>query len=291
MCVIHPAKPLWGLAVGLLLSAEALPAQELHLLPGVLEVADESLPDVAMAAVDQPEAIIYYNPRLFHRYGPLLSEFFLAHEYGHLYHHHTLVRPTAEPEAAKNAALREQELEADCYAARVLGERNRPAVDAAIRFFTRLGPFRFDEVHPTGSQRSARLLACLPNQGMANASRPNGDTGVETGPIGGDPERITFRVEVPGLGAGGYGREVRLWIDGQPVGQISGGAAPIALEISQFTAGMHSYRMSLELSGLDGMVPTEPPEGVTGMGHIAVKDGDRFSVEWTPGEKPRLAKE
>ena len=59
-------------------------------------------------------------------------------------------------------ALRQrQELEADCYAARTLGESAQPS-DAALRFFTRMGPFRFDAWHPSGAQRAAKILACLP---------------------------------------------------------------------------------------------------------------------------------
>ena len=55
-----------------------------------------------------------------------------------------------------------QELEADCYATRLLAEDNRPAVEAALQFFTRMGPFRFDDLHPSGSQRAAKILSCLP---------------------------------------------------------------------------------------------------------------------------------
>jgi hypothetical protein len=52
------------------------------------------------------------------------------------------------------------ELEADCYAASRLAVRNPAAVRAAIEFFTRLGPVRFDRVHPSGEQRAAAILAC-----------------------------------------------------------------------------------------------------------------------------------
>jgi hypothetical protein len=77
-----------------------------------------------------------------------------------------------------------QELEADCYAARTLAGIEPAAVEAAIRFFNRLGPFRFDAWHPSGAQRAAKILACLPDDAPTNVSaagrRTDDSVGVQT---------------------------------------------------------------------------------------------------------------
>ncbi len=64
-------------------------AQGLHLIPGVPEIASDTIDDIAIATVDLPQPVIYYNPIRARRYGPQLTEFFLAHEYGHIALHHT----------------------------------------------------------------------------------------------------------------------------------------------------------------------------------------------------------
>jgi hypothetical protein len=70
-------------------------------------------------------------------------------------------------------ALRQrQELEADCYAARTLSESEPETIGAALRFFTRMGPFRFDAWHPSGSQRAAKILACLPSTFSSDSTTP-----------------------------------------------------------------------------------------------------------------------
>ncbi len=133
-------------------------------LPGmVLEVACDSLQDVAVAVYSPWRGIIYYNPALQRRLGPDLTAFFRAHEFGHLYFHHTRANAMAGTGASSaDRLLQGRELEADCYATRRLAASHRAAVDAALRFFSRMGGFRFDTQHPTGAERAVRILACLP---------------------------------------------------------------------------------------------------------------------------------
>jgi hypothetical protein len=130
-------------------------------LVDVREVATDTLRDVALVAYELGRPVIYYNPILMQRIGPQLADFFMAHEYGHVAYGHSGAALTLGGD--DTGALRQrQELEADCYATETLTERNPDAVAAALQFFTRLGPFRFDNLHPTGAQRAAKILACLP---------------------------------------------------------------------------------------------------------------------------------
>ncbi len=132
-------------------------------LPGmVLEVACDSLQDVAVAVYTPWRGIIYYNPALQRRLGPDLTAFFRAHEFGHLYFHHTRANALGGSNSSSlDRLLQTRELEADCYAARRLAASHRSAVVAAIRFFGRMGRFRFDAQHPSGSERAAEILTCL----------------------------------------------------------------------------------------------------------------------------------
>ena len=130
-------------------------------LVDVREVATDTLRDVALVTYERGRPVIYYNPILMQRIGPQLADFFMAHEYGHVAYGHSGAALTLGGDDA-GARRQRQELEADCYATETLAERNPDAVAAALQFFTRLGPFRFDNLHPTGAQRAAKILACLP---------------------------------------------------------------------------------------------------------------------------------
>ena len=153
-----------GLAIGASLPGSGILAQEDGTgLPSlVIEVAVDSLRDVALAVYAPARGVIYYSPSLQRQLGPELTAFFRAHEFGHLYHHHTSANALVGAPASPDSLLQERELEADCYAAHELIGSNRPAVNAALRFFSRLGSVRFDAEHPTGAQRAAHILSCIP---------------------------------------------------------------------------------------------------------------------------------
>ena len=130
-------------------------------LVDVREVPVDTLRDLAVVVYELGRPIIYYNPILMQRVGPQLADFFMAHEYGHVSYGHAGAALTLGATDV-GATRQRQELEADCYATVALAERNGVAVSAALEFFTRLGPFRFDNLHPTGAQRAAKILACIP---------------------------------------------------------------------------------------------------------------------------------
>ena len=283
-----------GIAALLLLRGPGGPppvaAQELHLIPGIQEVASDTIADLAVAAVDLVQPVIYYNPRMARRYGPTLTRFFIAHEYGHIALRHTRAGLAALPEPTRDSVLRVQELAADCYAASRPGIEARKAAEAALRFFVRLGPFRFDAEHPTGAQRAARILTCLPEPpGPEVYGR--GETGVENGPVSGEPQPVRFQVRTPDLTTVEFGSQTVLWMDGQRVGELSNMRFPGSLLVSRFGAGIHAYQLTLDVYGFEGQLQLSPSGTVMGRGHVAIQDGDRFLVEWIPGETPRLVKE
>ena len=127
----------------------------------VRQVPTDTIRDVALVTFVQGRPTIYYNPVLLDRVGPDLSAFFFAHEYGHIHYGHS---GGALHEGELGTLRQRQELEADCYAAAHLAEQQPEAVEAALEFFLRIGPRRFDAWHPTGSQRAARILSCLPEK-------------------------------------------------------------------------------------------------------------------------------
>jgi len=160
----------------LLLPAGAHRAQAVQRLMDVRQIATDTLHDLAVAAFENGRPVIYYNPTLMQRVGPELEAYFFAHEYGHVHYGHTGSALTST-ESDLSAIRVRQELEADCYAARTLAESNPAAVEAALRFFNRLGPFRFDAWHPSGAQRAAKILACLPDDAPADLSSSGGRPG------------------------------------------------------------------------------------------------------------------
>lgn len=260
-------------------------AQGLNLIPGVPEIESDSVRDIAVAAVDAEHPVVYYNPAMARRYGPLLTRFFISHEYGHIQHHHTRTGIADLPEATRDSIFRAQELQADCYAAALPGGEARAATEAALRFFARLGPFRFDAEHPTGAQRAARLLMCLPGP-REPVVYGRGETGIDMGPVSGEPERVQFEVGTQEMTPRLGGRAV-LWLDGQRVGEVSNLRFPRSLSVDRFGAGIHSYRIAVDVYDLE----QNPSGSLSGRGHVLVQNGDRFRIVWSHGLAPRMVRE
>ncbi len=125
----------------------------------IREISVPTLPDVAMASYDQFGPVIYYNPIICNQVGPIISEFFRAHEYGHHELGH-LQREYFEANSYNRAWIRQKyEKEADCYAAKNLSEKH---IKTVINFFIRTqGPNRPDWYHPTGYERATVLRDCF----------------------------------------------------------------------------------------------------------------------------------
>lgn len=139
----------------------------------VPEIASDTLHDVALVREEGGRPVIYYNPVLLNRLGPQLTRFFLMHERGHVAAGHTGSALAGPTWGGTSARLR-QELDADCWAAeRLLANGDTDAVEAAIEFFLQLGKRRHDMLHPTGSQRAAKLLGCSPAAQVATAPTTN----------------------------------------------------------------------------------------------------------------------
>jgi len=133
----------------------------------VREVPDSNLRDVAVAVADPGHPVIYYNPRLMERFGPSLSAFVLAHEYGHIRFGHRRIPAGRHVNFDRDSVLRNYELQADCYAAQVL-VRVKPAdLRVAIEFFRKMGNFRYDTEHPTGFERAREIQSCMTEEGAS----------------------------------------------------------------------------------------------------------------------------
>lgn len=129
----------------------------------IREIPLDTLSDVAVATYsDEDGSAIYYNPRTLEQLGPFVSAFIMAHERGHIHFKHTRSNALLAGRSALDSVLQGRELAADCFAAEQMGRDNRAAVVEAVRFFGRLGSVRFDAAHPSGSQRAATILSCLP---------------------------------------------------------------------------------------------------------------------------------
>lgn len=135
---------------------------ELPTPPVIREIADPLLRDVAVAVYDSVRPVIYFNPVRMQRFAPEMRAFFLAHERAHIELHHTRASALRADGGKRDSLLQAKELDADCIAAKRLGQEHAGTTMAAVHFFARLGDGHFDSEHPPGSVRAARLLACMP---------------------------------------------------------------------------------------------------------------------------------
>jgi hypothetical protein len=259
-------------------------AQALQRLVDVRQIATDTLRDVAVATFIRGRPTIYYNPVLLQGFGPRMAEFFFAHEYGHLRYGHA-GGALSDDEGATTLLRQRQELEADCYAAQVLADHDRESVEAALRFFRRMGPYRYDAFHPTGSQRAANILSCLP---------PLPQDPVEPAALPMDAERaheVSFTLRSPAASAGEYAIEARVWIDDTAVGTVSSIRQPGSLVIRGFPAGSHRYRVAVKLFAFDAMLQLNPSGGASGEGLVVLDEGSVIAVRWRSGEPPALIRQ
>jgi hypothetical protein len=258
-------------------------SEALQRLVDVRQIASDTLRDVAVATFIQGRPTIYYNPALLQGFGPRMAEFFFAHEYGHLRYGHA-GGALSHDEGEVSVLRQRQELEADCYAAQVLALRDRESVEAALRFFQRMGPYRYDAFHPTGSQRAAKILSCLPVQDDPVAS-PVVQSNAGAGGA------VSFTLRSPAASAGEYAVEARVWIDDIAVGTVSSIRQPGSLIVRGFPAGTHRYRVSATLYGFDAMLQLNPSGSASGEGLVLVDEGSVIAVRWRSGEPPALVRQ
>jgi len=123
-------------------------------------VVDRKMRDAAMAVADPVRPVIYVNPTVLAELEPSFVTFVIRHEHGHIRSGHQRPDRARYDRDRADALLRSYELEADCIAAAELVADQPAAVDAAIRFFSGLGPVRVDSEHPSGEERAAVIRAC-----------------------------------------------------------------------------------------------------------------------------------
>lgn len=266
-----------AVGLGMALMGAAGPVRAQEALADVRLVASDTLRDVAVTVRESGRAIILYNPELLARFGPLLKDFFIAHEYGHVAHGHT--GGALAPLDARDEDRRlKQELEADCYAAQQLGPDNRSAVEAAVRLFTRMGPFRYDKLHPTGSQRAAQILACLP---PPPASGPVSSTGV---PATRDSQTV---IDLSADARSDLRGTVRIALDGRTVGTLTTIGLGLPLQLRHLRPGTHRYELIVQVFTLDDLLQLNPSGQVRAAGKVEIVPGGRLEVAWN-GRAPSL---
>lgn len=259
-------------------ASQVLRAQEP--LTDVKLMATDTLHDVAVTRREQGRPVIYYNPALIERVGPLLRDFFIAHEYGHVSYNH-VGGALATPDSTVAEIRQRQELEADCYAAVRLASNGRASVEAAIQFFTRMGLFSHDRFHPSGSRRAANLLACLP----AAQPDPARETVV---PIRGVNETEATTIELGPDAAARLRGLVRIRIDGRLVGTISTLGPTTPVTVKRLRDGPHRYDLVVELYSLDGLLQINPSGVVRGDGTVEFERAGRLEINWLGDEPPSL---
>ncbi len=250
----------------------------------VREIALDTLHDVAVAVYDPKGSVIYYNPDYLQRLGPQLSAFFMAHEYGHISLRHTRAHALAGNRKSFNARLQEQELAADCYAAATLSGGNPSAVGAAIHFFTRMGPFRYDAAHPAGSQRATKIQSCIPRAETASTDSL-GDLDASSRSSSGATEGIT--VMAPMHSDRIPWQEIHFRI-GNIQSAVSNLQQPRAVALQSLTAGTYDYEVRVNVFYLDDQFQLNPSGSIVGSGSITVQGGETFRVEFSPGGRARL---
>ncbi len=136
----------------------------------VREIANYHINDIAIATADPYGYVIYYNPVVVQQAGPLVSAFFRAHEYGHIYLGHVDRLLQARDPYTRLMLGRQAEIEADQYAARQLADQ--PAVvQAAVAFFTHSGNGG-DHTHLPGPQRALLIRQAVAQAGTGGEAHP-----------------------------------------------------------------------------------------------------------------------
>ena len=249
-------------------------------LTDVRLLATDTLHDVAVTRRENGRPVIYYNPALIERVGPLLRDFFIAHEYGHVFYDH--VGGALAGLDSNMAELRQrQELEADCYAANRLARNGRASVEAAVQFFTRMGLFSHDRFHPSGSRRAANLLACLP----AVQVDPDREAAA---PARGLAEADATSIELGPDAAARLRGLVRIRMDGRLVGTISTLGPTTPVIVKRLRDGPHRYDLTVELYSLDELVQLTPSGVVRGDGTVEFEKAGRLEINWLGDEPPAL---
>jgi hypothetical protein len=255
--------------------------------PDIVEIPVDTLSDAALAVPDSVHPIIYYNPARLQELGPALAIFLLTHERGHIRLQHRTAGALGAGSPTRNAVMLAQELDADCYAAWTLSKADHSAVDAAVRFFRRLGPMRFDAVHPTGYARAERIQQCSARRPAATR-RPAGtppDAGLSR--TTGAP--VSIRVMLPTMGSS-TPADVHLWIDDLDVGTISNIQQPRQLTLNQFSAGSHRYRLLVAQYDLDQLLQLNRSGTLMASGQVVIAEGEEFSVVLSKGAEPEFTR-
>jgi hypothetical protein len=109
--------------------------------PPIRLIANNNLNDIAMASYSPQlqSYIIVYNPAVVASVGPLISAFFEAHEYGHIYKGHVDKGMLVSHPLQMIQLGRQAEIEADKYAAELFLQKDIAVLHAVIQYFETSG--------------------------------------------------------------------------------------------------------------------------------------------------------
>ncbi len=120
-----------------------------------------ALSEIAIVSADQYGFVIFYEPDLVSKIGPLLSTFFLEHESAHVCLGHVQYDMFTVDPYSRSWLREAYELQADCLAARILqAQRKGKAVQVAIEYFSGDSPIRFVPGHRSDVRRATSIREC-----------------------------------------------------------------------------------------------------------------------------------
>ncbi len=247
----------------------------------VREIPNPQLPDIAMASYDAFGPVIYYNPILAQRLGILITMFFRAHEYGHVYLNHYQKTMFQTNPFARIHLSQKYELEADCFATSELCKINRNAVLEAIKFFNSQGPILRDVYHPSGTIRAQNIKNCFDK-----CTKLDDEEEIDK-----EDKEVSCNFYIPDIRIGELGGIIDIYIDDNLIGTISNFPCEYnaEIEIDSITQGLHRYKLIVKVFSFINLDPIYNYT-LIGRGTINIEHDDSFVVS-NGALSPKLIKE
>jgi hypothetical protein len=123
----------------------------------IREIPVYTLPDIAVASMDQLGPVIYFNPLVCEEAGPLVTAFFQAHEYGHHNLGHITGILTGNPYLQSWLSLH-MENDADAYSVRFWVNQGRKDILQASANYLWHANNNGDRTHSPSRVRATNIV-------------------------------------------------------------------------------------------------------------------------------------